>query len=140
MTVHIGVGYDIVHEHPNCDGAAYGQTSYADFLTFAALVERIENGVVMNFGSAVMAPKVFLKALAMALASLQEDRAIADFDARHRPSRSARRRSHLAREQERRLLLPSTEDDAGAGGGGRGARATTSRATMPSRSHGSGPR
>ena len=66
MTVHVGIGYDIVHEHPNCDGAAYGQTSYADFLTFAALVERIEGGVVMNFGSAVMAPEVFLKALAMA--------------------------------------------------------------------------
>ncbi len=66
VTVHVGIGYDIVHEHPNCDGAAYGHTSYTDFLTFAALVERIAGGVVMNFGSAVMAPEVFLKALAMA--------------------------------------------------------------------------
>jgi hypothetical protein len=66
VTVHVGIGYDIVHEHPNCDGGAYGQTSYADFLTFAALVERLDGGVVMNFGSAVMAPEVFLKALAMA--------------------------------------------------------------------------
>jgi len=64
-TVHVGIGYDIVHEHPNCDGAAYGVTSYTDFLRFAAVVERLEGGVVMSFGSPVMAPEVFLKALAM---------------------------------------------------------------------------
>ena len=66
VTVHVGIGYDIVHEHPNCDGAAYGKASYADFLAFAHLVEQLEGGVVMNFGSAVMAPEVYLKALAMA--------------------------------------------------------------------------
>src|SRR5213078_3091160 len=42
LTVHVGVGYDIIHEHPNCDGAALGQTSYQDFLIFAATVERLE--------------------------------------------------------------------------------------------------
>lgn len=66
VTVHVGIGYDIIHEHPNCDGAATGGTSYRDFLSFAKLVENLENGVVMNFGSAVMAPEVFLKALSMA--------------------------------------------------------------------------
>lgn len=66
VTVHVGIGYDIVHQHPNCDGGAYGATSYRDFLTFARVVEDLEHGVVMNFGSAVMAPEVFLKALAMA--------------------------------------------------------------------------
>lgn len=66
ITVHVGIGYDIVHEHPNCDGAAYGQTSYRDFLIFAKVMESMEGGVVMNFGSAVMAPEVFLKGLAMA--------------------------------------------------------------------------
>src|SRR5205085_6130973 len=66
VTVHVGVGYDILHEHPNCDGAALGQTSYRDFLTFAATVERLEGGVLLNFGSAVMGPEVYLKALAMA--------------------------------------------------------------------------
>jgi len=65
-TVHVGIGYDIVHEHPNCDGAAWGGASYRDFLKFAAVIERLEGGVVMNFGSAVMAPEVYLKALAMA--------------------------------------------------------------------------
>jgi len=66
VTVHVGIGYDIIHEHPNCDGAATGAASYRDFLYFAKLVENLEHGVVMNFGSAVMAPEVFLKALSMA--------------------------------------------------------------------------
>ncbi|MDD5594388.1 MAG: hypothetical protein PHG97_06590 [Candidatus Margulisbacteria bacterium] len=66
MTVHVGVGYDIIHEHPNCDGAALGATSYNDFLTFAEQVQKLEGGVLMDFGSAVMAPEVFLKALSMA--------------------------------------------------------------------------
>ena len=66
VTVHVGIGYDIVHEHPNCDGAAYGQTSYQDFLTFAQILTRLTGGVTMCFGSAVMAPEVFLKALSMA--------------------------------------------------------------------------
>jgi hypothetical protein len=66
VTVHVGVGYDILHEHPNCDGAALGEASYGDFLTFAASIERLEGGVVLNFGSAIMGPEVYLKALAMA--------------------------------------------------------------------------
>lgn len=66
VTVHVGIGYDIIHEHPNCDGAATGGSSYRDFLYFAKVVEDLEGGVVMDFGSAVMAPEVFLKALSMA--------------------------------------------------------------------------
>lgn len=66
VTIHVGIGYDIIHEHPNCSGAATGETSYRDFLRFAKVVENLEGGVVMNFGSAVMAPEVFLKALSMA--------------------------------------------------------------------------
>lgn len=65
-TVHVGVGYDILHEHPNCDGAALGEASYRDFLIFARTVERLEGGVLLDFGSAVMGPEVYLKALAMA--------------------------------------------------------------------------
>jgi len=66
VTVHVGIGYDIIHEHANCDGAAIGATSYKDFLTFAQMVRALEGGVVLNMGSAVMGPEVFLKALAMA--------------------------------------------------------------------------
>jgi hypothetical protein len=64
-TVHVGIGYDIVHEHPNCDGAAIGAASYRDFLIFANTVENLEGGVMLSFGSAVMAPEVYLKALSM---------------------------------------------------------------------------
>ena len=64
-TIHVGIGYDIIHEHPNFDGAATGETSYRDFLRFTTIVEGLEGGVVMNFGSAIMAPEVFLKALSM---------------------------------------------------------------------------
>lgn len=66
VTVHVGIGYDIIHEHPNCDGAALGATSYTDFLILAHTVSRLEGGVVLNFGTQVMGPEVFLKALAMA--------------------------------------------------------------------------
>lgn len=66
FTVHVGIGYDIIHEHPNFDGAATGALSYNDFLTFASVVQGLEGGVLMSFGSAVMAPEVFLKALSMA--------------------------------------------------------------------------
>jgi hypothetical protein len=65
-TVHIGIGYDIIHEHPTCDGAALGAASYTDFLVFAEHVRSLEGGVVLCFGSAVMGPEVYLKALAMA--------------------------------------------------------------------------
>lgn len=66
ITVHIGIGYDIIHEHPNCDGAALGQASYTDFLVFAQTCTRLEGGVMLNVGSAVMGPEVYLKALTMA--------------------------------------------------------------------------
>ncbi|MDX2150580.1 MAG: hypothetical protein SFV54_07590 [Bryobacteraceae bacterium] len=66
VTVHVGIGYDILHEHPNCDGAALGAASYTDFLIFTSAVERLEGGVLLSFGSAIMAPEVYLKALAMA--------------------------------------------------------------------------
>ena len=79
-TVHVGVGYDILHEHPNCDGAALGATSYHDFLVFAQTVTRLEGGVLLNFGSAVMGPEVYLKALAMARnVARQEGRTIRKF-------------------------------------------------------------
>lgn len=65
-TVHVGIGYDIVHEHPNFDGAAAGEASYRDFLIFARVVEGLEGGVVLCYGTAVMGPEVYLKALAMA--------------------------------------------------------------------------
>jgi hypothetical protein len=73
VTVHVGVGYDIIHEHPNCDGAALGRTSYHDFLIFTETVRRLEGGVLLSLGSAVMGPEVYLKALAMARNVARQD-------------------------------------------------------------------
>jgi hypothetical protein len=66
VTVHIAVGTDIIHQHPSCDGAALGATSYADFQKFASVCAQLEGGVVLNVGSAVIMPEVFLKALTVA--------------------------------------------------------------------------
>ena len=65
VTVHASLGYDIVHEHPNCDGGAIGESSYTDFLVFTESVSKLEGGVLLNYGSAIMGPEVYLKALSM---------------------------------------------------------------------------
>jgi len=64
-TVHVGIGSDIIHEHPNCDGAAIGEATYTDFLIYTQTVTKLEGGVFLNFGSAVTGPEVYLKALSM---------------------------------------------------------------------------
>ncbi|MHC4400480.1 MAG: GSU2086 family protein [Planctomycetota bacterium] len=66
VTVHVAVGQDIIHEHPNFDSAATGATTYTDFLIFTESVSRLEGGVFLNVGTAVMGPEVYLKAIAMA--------------------------------------------------------------------------
>ena len=65
FTVHAAIGAEIIHQHPAADGAAIGATSYVDFLRLAAHLPRLEGGVVLNVGSAVIMPEVFLKALTM---------------------------------------------------------------------------
>lgn len=80
FTTHVGIGYDIVCEHPDYDGGAWGKASHADFLTFARQLEALEGGVILSLGSAVMGPEVYLKALAMARnVAAQEGRQIAHF-------------------------------------------------------------
>ncbi len=65
VTIHVSIGQDIVHEHPNCDGAATGAASFTDFLIYTQSVAKLQGGVFLNIGSAVMGPEVYLKALAM---------------------------------------------------------------------------
>ena len=80
VTAHIGIGYDILHEHPNFDPAAFGEGSYRDFLAVCHTVDRLEGGVFFCMGSAVMGPEVYLKALSMARnVAHQEGRRIAQF-------------------------------------------------------------
>jgi hypothetical protein len=67
VTVHVALGADIIHQHPSCRGAAIGETSYCDFkILVESLKELGRGGVVVNLGSAVILPEVFLKALTLA--------------------------------------------------------------------------
>lgn len=63
LTVHVAIGTDTIHQHPTFDGAATGAATHRDFRIFAAALRDLEDGVVLNFGSAVILPEVFVKAL-----------------------------------------------------------------------------
>jgi hypothetical protein len=65
-TVHVAIGTDIIHMHPDADGAAIGSGSFTDFRLFTSVVSDLEGGVYINLGSAVVMPEVFLKALTIA--------------------------------------------------------------------------
>ena len=65
ITVHVAMGADIIHMHPLADGAAIGGGSLIDFRKLASLVSRMEGGVYINLGSAVMLPEVFLKTITL---------------------------------------------------------------------------
>ncbi len=80
LTVHVSIGSDIIHEHPNCDGAKLGQATYQDFLVFTNTIDHLENGVFLNYGTAITGPEVYLKALAMTRnAAFPEGRQISHF-------------------------------------------------------------
>jgi hypothetical protein len=67
VTVHAAVGAEIIHQHPSADGSALGATSHRDFRRLAGgLPDLHDGGVVLNLGSAVIMPEVFLKALTVA--------------------------------------------------------------------------
>jgi hypothetical protein len=63
LTVHPGIGYDIVSNHPMFNGAAIGRAAQLDFAQFSAAVEGLDGGVVLNIGSAIMGPQVFEKSI-----------------------------------------------------------------------------
>jgi len=66
VTVHVGIGTDIIHMHPAASGAALGEGSLRDFRFLVSNVASLEQGVFLNCGSAVILPEVFLKAVALA--------------------------------------------------------------------------
>lgn len=96
VTVHIAIGTDIIHQHPTADGAVLGEATYLDFQKFCAVVAQLEGGVLINIGSAVLLPEVFLKALTIArnLGHTVENFTTATFDMnRHyRPTENVVRR------------------------------------------------
>ncbi len=65
-TVHIAIGSDIIHMHPDADGCSIGEGSMRDFRLFSSVIADLEGGVYINLGSAVILPEVFLKALNIA--------------------------------------------------------------------------
>ena len=66
LTAHVAIGTDIIHMHPAASGAAIGEGSLRDFRYFASSVSKLDRGVYLNCGSAVVLPEVFLKAVALA--------------------------------------------------------------------------
>ncbi len=66
VTVHVAIGTDIIHMHPEMDGAAMGALSHLDFRIFCSIVATLQHGVFINLGSAVVIPEVFLKAVSVA--------------------------------------------------------------------------
>ncbi|MBW2044395.1 MAG: hypothetical protein JRI96_05845, partial [Deltaproteobacteria bacterium] len=65
VTVHVAIGTDTIHFHPSVDPGAVGKTSHLDFRIFAGLISKLNQGVFINMGSAVIMPEVFLKALTL---------------------------------------------------------------------------
>ncbi|MDB6037101.1 MAG: hypothetical protein JWM99_942, partial [Verrucomicrobiales bacterium] len=63
LTVHPGIGYDIISNHPMFNGAVIGRAAGVDFRLFASAVERVDAGVVLSIGSAIMGPQVFEKTI-----------------------------------------------------------------------------
>lgn len=66
VTVHVAIGTDIIHMHPQFDPAKTGQASHRDFRLFTSMVGSLEGGVYLNIGSAVILPEIFLKAVNLA--------------------------------------------------------------------------
>ncbi|HEV3024545.1 MAG TPA: hypothetical protein VGX76_18850, partial [Pirellulales bacterium] len=63
LSVHPGIGYDIISNHPMFDGAVIGRAGGVDFRRFGAAVEQLDGGVLLSIGSAIMGPQVFEKSL-----------------------------------------------------------------------------
>jgi hypothetical protein len=97
VTVHVAVGTDTIHFHPEASGAALGQTSLADFFLFCSMVKEIDRGgVYLNVGSAVVLPEVFLKAVTFVrnkgLRLEEFTTAVFDFSRQYRPAENVARR------------------------------------------------
>ena len=100
VTCHVAIGTDIIHQHPSFDGALTGEGSLRDFHILAEEISGLEGGVVLNFGSAVILPEVFLKALNLArnLGFKVRNFTTANFDMNYhyRPSENIVRRPVLS--------------------------------------------
>ena len=97
VTVHVALGTDIIHFHPDVNGAALGKTSLKDFFLFCSLIEKLDGGgVFVNVGSAVVLPEVFLKAVSYVRNSGRPlnhfHTAVFDFMSHYRPQQNVVKR------------------------------------------------
>jgi hypothetical protein len=109
VTVHVAIGTDIPHMHPSADGAAVGAASFHDFRLFCALVQEMDGGgAYLNWGSAVLLPEVFLKAVSVARNLGVRLRSITtanfDFIQHYRPMMNVVKRPTAASNRTRRDL------------------------------------
>ena len=99
VCVTVAIGTDIIHAHPEADGAALGEAALVDFRTLCSVVaDLLDGGVYLNFGSAVLLPEAFLKAVSVARnLGHRGDFTTADFDfiRQYRPATNVVRRPHL---------------------------------------------
>ena len=137
-TVHAALGAEIIHQHPAANGAAIGDTSHRDFRRLAASLADIDDGgVVLNLGSAVIMPEVFLKALTIARnLNAGRPRELRDGRSRHAaplsPAHERRPAPDAAERQGLRDHGPSRDHGAAARvGGGRGLEARLSLRVSP---------
>jgi hypothetical protein len=100
VTVHEAIGTDIIHMHPATDARALGAATHRDFRTLAAIVKKMDSGVYLNVGSAVMLPEVFLKCVSLAANLGHAPRNIItvnlDFIQHYRPTQNVLQRPILA--------------------------------------------
>ncbi len=96
VSVHLAIGTDTVHAHPEADGRALGQTSLEDFRRLSTAVAGLGGGIYFNIGSAVILPEVFLKAVSLARASGADlagmTTVVMDFNRHYRPLENVARR------------------------------------------------
>jgi hypothetical protein len=118
FTIHVGVGTDVIDQHPSFDGRAKGGCSGRDFLIYTNEIAGFtDGGVVLNIGSAVTGPEVLLKAVSIAAntGSVPNEILTADFDLREDVSRASMCRGHPARDSRagrpRHGGTPSTQSD-----------------------------
>ena len=116
VTVHMAIGTDTIHVHPDADGAVLGKASHLDFMKYAGHISKLGNGVYINLGSAVILPEVFLKALSavrnMGYDVLKFTAVNMDMIRHYRPSENVLRRPGLTGAQafnltgQHEIMLP----------------------------------
>ena len=101
VTVHVAIGTDIIHMHPSMDAHATGAATHRDFLLLAALVKKMDGGVYLNVGSAVVLPEVFMKCYSLSANLARVPRGITtvnlDFIQHYRPAQNVLLRPTAAR-------------------------------------------